>query len=332
MYFIAEIGVNHNGDTNIAKELIDCAKDAGADAVKFQTFSAKKLALKDTPKTKYQKKLDIKTDSHYQMLKRLELSKAQTKNLFNYCAKKKIDFISTPYDVDSAKFLNEIGCRVFKTAAADLVDVFLHEYLSKVAKKVIISVGMSSLGEIEECLKIYESTKVKIVLLHCVSNYPCSDESLNLNVIKTLKLAFDCQVGLSDHSEGYLAGIIACSLGSEYIEKHFTLDRNMEGPDHKASSTPAELKELIKNINRTKIQLGSTIKKVQHEELDMLKISRKSIYACKDIKKGEQIKKSCLKFSRPGGGINPQRVYEIVGKKASKNITKNEKIKNGDFD
>ena len=163
MYFIAEIGVNHNGDLNLAKELIDCAKSAGADAVKFQTFSAKRLALKDTPKTKYQRKLDIKTDTHYQMLKRLELSNQDTKSLFRYCKRKNIDFISTPYDVESAKFLAEIGCKVFKTAAADLVDIFLHEYLSNVAKKVIISVGMSTLGEIEQCLKIYEGKKTKIV-------------------------------------------------------------------------------------------------------------------------------------------------------------------------
>ena len=331
MYVIAEIGVNHNGDVELAKKMIDSAKETGANAVKFQTFSAKKLALKSTPKTKYQKKLDIKTDSHYQMLKRLELSKKSTIELFNYSKRKKIDFISTPYDVGSAKLLSSIGCQVFKTAAADLVDVFLHEYLAKVAKKVIISVGMSTLGEIEDCLKIYEKSNTKIVLLHCVSNYPCSDESLNLKVIQTLKLAFGCDVGLSDHSEGYLAGVLSSALGATYLEKHFTLDKNLEGPDHMASSTPEEFSDLIKNIKRSKKQLGKSMKKVQPEEVDMLKISRKSIYSSKGIKKGTVIKKSHIKFSRPGGGISPQFVYEIIGKKAARNISEDTQIKIGDF-
>ncbi len=331
MYFVAEIGVNHNGNIELAKEMIDAAKNCGADCVKFQSFKANKLAMHDTPKVEYQKCNNDDNESHFEMLSRLEITNYDMVEIYNYCIKKNIDFISTPYDVESAKDLFELGCRTFKTASADIIDYKLHKYLATISHHTIISVGMASLGEIESVLSIYKNSSSKITLLHCVSNYPCSDNSVNMKVIDTLKSSFGVNVGFSDHTIGSVAAILSISFGATFIEKHFTLDKTLPGPDHSASSTPSEFKELVTSCKRAQVMLGDSIKSIQKEEISMREISRKSIYASENINKGDLITSQKLDVIRPGGGLSPMLIPTIDGSIALRNITKGELLRYGDF-
>tara|TARA_B110000977_G_scaffold201071_1_gene293981 strand:+ start:1617 stop:2621 length:1005 start_codon:yes stop_codon:yes gene_type:complete len=331
MYFIAEIGVNHNGCVNLAKEMIDAAKKSGADCVKFQSFDAKKLARKTTPKVEYQKNEENNKETHFEMLSRLQFSKEQIIEVYKYCKEIDIDFISTPYDVDSAKSLHKLGCKVFKTASADIVDFQLHNYLSSSADKVIISLGMANLGEIEDVLSLYAKSTTEIILLHCISNYPCSDESVNINNIITLKSAFHHEVGFSDHTIGNVASVMSICYGANLIEKHFTLDKNLSGPDHAASSTPEEFYSLVNECTRAKKMLGSSIKRIQKEEISMRDVSRKSIYAAEDISLGSIIEIKHLSAIRPGNGLSPMLIPKIVGTKAKSIIKKGDLLKFGDF-
>ncbi len=325
-YVIAEIGVNHDGSISKAIKLIEKAKECGASAVKFQSFKANKLANKQTPKVKYQIKNIGDSESHFDMLKRLELNFHDHKVLKKLCNQLEIDFLSTPYDVESAQLLQKLNVPFFKTASADIVDVFLHRYIASTKIPVAISVGMASLYEIKKTLDIYKRNKSDILLLHCVSNYPCSDESLNLNVIKTLKNKFKIPVGYSDHSIGIEAAICATSMGCQFFEKHFTLDKNDKGPDHKASSTPHEFKKLVNSLNRAFKMLGTKEKNLQEEETEMYKISRKSIRYNREIKKGTMLKEDYLTLKRPGDGICPQKIDKLIGKKINKNVKKGEKV------
>ena len=229
------------------------------------------------------------------MIKNLELSYEDHKILFNYCKKKKILFLSTPYDVESAKFLNNLGVKMFKTASADLIDYSLHNYLAKLRKPVIISTGMSSLVDIKKPYTSIKNRNSKITLLHCVSNYPCSLKSINLNVIYTLK-KFGHIVGYSDHSNDILIPSLAVSAGSKIIEKHFTLNKNLKGPDHKASLNVLEFKKMVKLIRKTEIIMGENIKKIQPEELEMSKISKKKVYILVKTKKKAQKLKLTISF------------------------------------
>ena len=326
-FVIAEIGVNHNNNLILAKRLIDEAKLAGADAVKFQTFKAKNLVIPGTRKVKYQINNNKDKENHYQMIKRLELSYSDHRILFRYCKNKKIKFLSTPYDVQSAKFLNQLGVKVFKTASADLIDYNLHCYLAKTKKPVIISTGMSKINDITKTLKIYKRFKNNnICLLHCVSNYPCSYESINLNCIHTLrKLKFS--VGYSDHSIDNLASCLAVSNGAKIIEKHFTLNKKFIGPDHKASCNPKELQNLIKDIRKTETIMGNEIKKIQTEEKEMSNISKKSLYFKVNKKKNSIIKSRDIISLRPGNGLNPFLITMFIGKKLKKDVYKNDLIK-----
>jgi N,N'-diacetyllegionaminate synthase len=323
-YFIAEIGVNHNGKLALAKQMVDSAKKSGADAVKFQTFKADSLVSPKTPKVKYQRKSIDSKISHYEMIKSLEFSKENHIKIKNYCKKKSIEFISTPYDIESAKFLNKIGCNIFKTSSADIVDLELHEYLAKNKKTVIISTGMSTFEEIGKCIKIYKNNSNKnFILLHCVSNYPCSFNALNLNVIPLMRKKYNCIVGFSDHTKDYEAAKISVSLGGKLIEKHFTVDKKLPGPDQKASILPKNFKEMILQVRKTEIILGKKIKKCQKEELEMKKISRKSITLNKDIKTGQILKKEFVNLKRPGTGLYYSELTKIIGKKVKKDLKKN---------
>lgn len=330
-FVIAEIGVNHNNNIVLAKKLILHAKLAGADAVKFQTFKAENLVLPGTRKVKYQLKYSRDKEDHFQMLKKLELSYENHQKLFDYCKKIRIIFMSTPYDVESAKFLNKIGVKIFKTASADLIDYNLHNYLSKQKKPIIISTGMSTLKDIKRTLKVYKKNQnSNIALLHCVSNYPCNLNSINMNALNELKkLKFT--IGYSDHSDDMLTPCIAVSMGSKIIEKHFTLNKKLKGPDHKASFNPKELKEMIENIQKTKLIMGNSFKKIQPEELEMSKISKKSLYFNKDKTKGSKIVSSDLISLRPGFGINPFFIKSIIGKKLKFNIKKHQIVKYNHF-
>ena len=259
---IAEIGVNHNGDMILAKEMIDAAKESGADVVKFQTFKADKLVAQGTPKVKYQENTTSPEETHYEMIKKLELSLENHFVVKEYCDQLGVEFLSTPYDSDSARFLNdELEVRLFKTASADLIDHPLHEYIASTRKPSIVSVGMATLEEIEQNLSVYKRYEHEdLILLHCVSNYPCSDTSLNLRVLNTLKKHYDFPVGFSDHSIGNEAAILSIAFGAKVIEKHFTLDKSLPGPDHLASSTPKEFKQLVKSVRRAEKMLGSSVK------------------------------------------------------------------------
>lgn len=328
-YIIAEIGVNHNNSFHIAKKLVNLAKKAGADAVKFQTFSAENLAQKYTSKVSYQKKnATNKQESHFQMLKNLEFSKENHLKIFSYCKKKKIDFISTPYDVDSAKFLNKLNVKFFKVASADLIDHKLHNYLSKTNKKVIISTGMATIGEIYNTLKIYsKKKKIKnIALMHCVSNYPCKDNSLNLLNIRNLIDKFNLKVGFSDHSTGFIPSGLSIALGARIIEKHLTVSNNMKGPDHKASLNGKNFIKFVKNIRNVENILGSYNKKIQPEELEMKKISRKALYYSRDLNKGTILKENDIKPLRPPQGILANNFFYFLGKKLISNVRANKKL------
>jgi N,N'-diacetyllegionaminate synthase len=327
VYLIAEIGVNHNGDLNLAKKMIEAAKESGADAVKFQTFSADLLVSPETQKVEYQKKSVPYKETHYEMIKKLEMSKDNHYELYEFCRKLEIDFLSTPYDQESAKFLDKLGVKYFKTASADIIDLPLLQYIALTGRPTIIATGMASLGEIEKAIEIFKNcNNSNFVLLHCVSNYPCSNKSLNMKVMNTLENAFDCPVGFSDHSSGFLASVIAVSLGAKVIEKHFTLDKMMLGPDHMASSTPDEFYELSSKIRETEIILGSSRKKIQDEEIEMSQVSRKKLFASREIKIGDVIKISDLSLMRADGGISATLIDSIIGRRASKNILKKQKV------
>ena len=331
-FIIAEIGVNHNNNMALAKKMISAAKKAGADAVKFQTFNTEEFVTRKTPKVKYQKKYTNPKSSHFDMIKSLELSKSNHKVIKNFCVKKKINFLSTPYDINSAKFLKKLGCKIFKTASADIVDLELHAYLAKNKKKVLISTGMSNLEEINQCVKIYKKySNNNYVLLHCVSNYPCSLKSLNLKAISLIKERFKTKVGYSDHSNGNLAAVASVVLGASVVEKHFTINRGLPGPDQKASSTPNEFSKMVREIRKTELILGKKIKKCQKEELQMSKVSRKSLTLIKNLKKMQVLKRNYLKLKRPGTGIYFNKIDKLLGKKARKDFKKNYQIKEKDF-
>ena len=333
IYFVAEIGVNHCGDVNLAKKMIIAAKRSGADAVKFQTFSAKSLVTPKTPKVKYQESTTSPKESHYEMIKSLELSKDKHYALIDYCKNQKIQFLSTPYDIESAKFLNEIKCDTFKTSSADIVDLHLHSYLAGTGKTVIISTGMANLEEIKDCVQIYQNHSNKnFILLHCVSNYPCSDKSLNMFVLPKLVSTFDCLVGYSDHTIGNRAANISVCLGGVLIEKHFTIDKNLPGPDQKASSLPEEFSLLVKTVQKTQLILGSDEKKCQPEEAQMASVSRKSLTLISPLKKGEKLNEKHISLKRPGTGLLSRELKKLLGRKAKKSLAPNHQIHYEDFD
>jgi len=310
----------------LAKRMIDAAKSAGADAVKFQTFSAEKLVTPGTEKALYHAVNTPVGESHYEMIRKLELGQADHKLLKNYCTKVNIEFLSTPYDIESVEFLEELGVNQYKVASADLIDLTLHKRIVLTGKPTIIATGMATLGEIEETINIYRNYHEDIILLQCVSNYPCSVESLNLRVMKTLESAFQLPVGLSDHSVGNEAAIVSIALGAKVIEKHFTLDKKLNGPDHKASSTPKEFASLVSSIRKAEKILGNRIKICQREEEDNLRISRKSVTLNRKMKEREIIKESDLIMKRPGSGLTANAIPRIVGMRARKSLPANHQL------
>lgn len=320
-FLIAEIGVNHNGDLGLAKEMIREAKRAGADAVKFQTFTAESLVTRATPKVGYQENTTSPDESHYEMIERLELGRPEHVALFDYCGDLDIEFISTPYDIDSARFLNDLGVKTFKTASADLVDLPLQRYIASTGKPTLVATGMASLGEIEQVVDIYEArNNPHLLLLHCVSAYPCSDSALNLRAMNTLCAAFGTPVGYSDHSEGPMASVLSVAFGAKVIEKHFTLDKNMPGPDHRASSTPEEFRDLVDHVRRAEVMLGSPRKTRQPEEEQMASVSRKSLVLGRPVKAGQMLVLDDLRLMRPGTGIGASAIDSVVGKLAVKDM------------
>lgn len=325
-FIIAEAGVNHNGDINIARRLVEAAVEAGADAIKFQTFKAENLVTKDAPKAEYQKNI-IHEESQFEMLKKLELSLEEHFWLKNYCDEKKIMFLSTPFDFESVDLLETVNVPIYKVSSGDLTNIPLIKYISKKNKPIVLSTGMANLLEVEEAIEAIKSvSNVKIILLHCTSNYPTEYEDVNLNSMITLKNAFHLDVGYSDHTIGLEVPIAAVAMGARVIEKHFTLDKNMEGPDHKASVDIRELSQMVTSIRNIEQAFGDGIKKCNKNEENTKKVARKSVVAKKNIKIGEVIQYDMLTCKRPSGGILPKYMCELVGKKALNDIDKDSLI------
>ncbi len=328
-FIIAEAGVNHNGSLELARKMIDAAVDAGTDAVKFQTFKTEKLVSKNAPKADYQKISTGSSESQFEMIKKLELDGNAHKSLFSYCREKKIQFLSSPFDLDSIDLLDKLGMEIFKIPSGEITNL---PYLRKIGglnKKVIMSTGMADLKEVEDAIDVLKNagTELKnITVLHCNTEYPTPFEDVNLKAMQTIAAAFKVKVGYSDHTLGIEIPIAAVVLGASVIEKHFTLDKNMEGPDHKASLEPHELKAMSKAIRNIENALGDGIKKPSPSELKNKSIARKSIVAAHDIKKGEVFTNKHINVKRPGTGISPMLWDEIVGKISTKDYHEDDLI------
>lgn len=328
VYIIAEAGVNHNGDIQLAKKLCDVAKDAGVDAVKFQTWKTENIVTQEAPLAAYQEQnISSKGDSQFEMLKKLELSYDDFVELQNYCETIGVRFLSTPDDEESLEFLSGLNLDFIKIGSGEVNNI---PYLRKIGAKkqpVILSTGMSFLGDIERAYNILlESGASSVKLLHCTSNYPCPMNEVNLNAMLTLKAAFKCEVGYSDHTLGIEVPIAAVALGATIIEKHFTLDKNMDGPDHKASLNPEELKEMVQSIRNIEIALGNGIKCPNNSETKTSKVVWKSIVAAKIIEKGSVFTEENLTVKRTGEGI-PASLWDLViGKKAKRTFMSDEVI------
>jgi len=326
-FIIAEAGVNHNGDINLARKLIDAARDAGADAVKFQTFTAEAIATKGAEKAPYQKEASGTGESQYDMLKKLELSKEAHRELKNYAEKQGIIFLSTPFDEASIDLLDGLGVPAFKVASGEITNLPLIKYIAKKKKPVIMSTGMSTLDEIGEVLEFLHNEGAKeIILLHCVSVYPAKIEDMNLRVMVSLRRTFGLPVGLSDHTTSITVPVAAVALGACVIEKHFTLDRNLPGPDHQASLEPQELKQMVKSTREVEMALGDGVKRLTPDEIENKKVTRRSIVAKIDIPNGVTITKEMLAIRRPGNGLEAKFMNLVIGKTTQKDIKSGEAI------
>ncbi|MBT4775958.1 MAG: N-acetylneuraminate synthase [Crocinitomicaceae bacterium] len=331
---IAEAGVNHNGSIETAKKLIDAAARAGADYVKFQTFNAEKLVDKFTRKAKYQEKNTGK-GSQYEMLKNLELTNQEYLELCRYCNLKNIKFLSTAFDVDSLTFLvNDIGIDLIKIPSGEITNYFLLTKIALFNLPTVMSTGMSTLAEIERTLNFLIRNgleKKNLILLQCTTAYPTPMEEVNLRAMLTLAKKFDVSVGYSDHTNGIEVSVASVAMGACLVEKHFTLDNNMEGPDHKASLNPSELVQLVSSIRNVELALGSTEKKITPTEKENQLIARKSLFYISNLKKGDELILDYFEAKRPGTGINPLELESILGKTLLKDISKGDLVNNSDY-
>lgn len=311
---IAEAGVNHNGDVNLAKELIDAAVDSGADAVKFQTYISEMCISGRAPKAAYQNETTGNNESQLEMLKRYELPFAAFTELKEYCEKKRIIFMSTPFDSLCVDFLYKIGMDIFKIPSGEITNYPLLKQIGNLHRKVIMSTGMSVMKEINQAIDILRgSGTTDITLLHCNSQYPTPITDVNLLAMVSMHEETGLPVGYSDHTQGIEVPIAATAMGATVIEKHFTLDKHMEGPDHRASLEPCELRQMVEGIRKIEQALGTGIKEVSLSERENINIARKSIVAACDINKGEIFTEKNLTTKRPGTGISPMRWEEIIG-------------------
>ena len=324
VFIIAEAGVNHNGSFDLAKQLVDKACEAGVDCVKFQTFKSENLVNKNAQKAEYQIENTRNNDSQFSMLKQLELSFEDFIELKKYCDSKGIMFLSTPFDLESIDFLATLNMPLFKIPSGEITNLPYLRKINSYKRDVILSTGMATLQEIKDALNVLKDCKVS--LLHCTTEYPCPYESVNMKAMETLKKHFNLPVGYSDHTKGIEIPVMAVSIGAEIIEKHFTLDKNMEGPDHKASLEPDELKNMVQAIRNVEKAFGTGIKEPQEAEKKNMDIARKSIVAKCDIKKGDIFTEDNLTVKRPGNGICPMKWDEIIGTKANKDYKEDELI------
>lgn len=326
-FIIAEAGVNHNGDMNLAKQMIDAAAESGVDAIKFQTFKTDKLILKNIEKAPYQKLTTNSVETQYEMLKRLEVTREQTNVLMEYCKKKEILFLSTPFEKTSLDELDELGVSAFKVAATDLTNIQFLKQVAKKGKPIILSAGMCYLEEVRKALEALYPINKDVILLQCTANYPIHDTEANINVIRTFKKTFDILVGYSDHSQGVGASPYAVAAGAKVIEKHFTLDKDMEGPDHKASVTPDELKQLVADIRRVENYLGDGVKMPTCSEQMTRKSLQKCLVAQKEIKQGEMFDEENIVAKRTNGvGISALYYENVIGRIANHSYAPDEII------
>ena len=325
VFIIAEAGVNHNGRLDLAYKLIDVARDAGADAIKFQTFKAENVVSKLADKAEYQKKTTGSDKSQLEMIKKLEISFEDFIKLKKYCDKKGIMFLSTPFDHQSIDFLYDL-VDIYKIPSGEIINYPYLKYIAAKNKPLIMSTGMANLGEIEEAINIIRSvnSEAQISLLHCTTNYPTPYEEVNLKAMQTLAAAFKLPVGYSDHTLGIEVPVAAVAMGAKIIEKHFTLDKNLPGPDHKASLEPDELKGMVKAIRNIEMSFGDGIKKPNKSEIEIMKVTRRSLIATRDIRAGEIIKESDVAIKRPGIGIQPKFKDIVIGMKLINGIRQDE--------
>lgn len=327
VFVIAEAGVNHNGDIEIAKKLVDTAVWAGADAVKFQTFHAEKLVCRNAEKAEYQMETTQKAESQFDMLKRLELTPDMHEQLIDYCEDRKIKFLSTPFDIESMDYLVRCGVDIIKIPSGEITNYPYLVNAGKTREKVILSSGMSSLDEVRNAVCVLrENGSMDITVLHCNTEYPTPYEDVNLRAMQTIKDELGVSVGYSDHTAGIEIPIAAVALGAAVIEKHFTLDKNMEGPDHKASLEPDELREMIRAIRNIELSLGDGRKIPSASEKKNMDIVRKSIVAKRDIVRGELLTEENMTTKRPGSGLSPMRWREVIGTKAVRNFKEDDLI------
>jgi N,N'-diacetyllegionaminate synthase len=329
VFIIAEAGVNHNGSIDNAYRLIDVAVEAGANAIKFQTFKAENLVSKGADKADYQKQTSGESESQFEMIKKLELDVDAHKKLIKYCDEKDIMFLSTPFDHDSINLLNELGLKIFKIPSGEITNLPYLRHIGSLAKQVILSTGMSTLQEVSDALTILADAGAKkenITVLHANTMYPTPMEDVNLNAMQTMRQKFNVAVGYSDHTLGIEVDIAAVTMGASIIEKHFTLDKTMKGPDHKASLEPGELKAMVTSIRNVENALGDGIKLPSRSEQPNMIVARKSILAGQVIKKGDILTEENVVIKRPGNGISPMKWDEIVGSVAIKDYQVDEII------
>ncbi len=326
-FIIAEAGVNHNGSFELAKQLIDKAVWAGVDCIKFQTFNSKNLVSKNAQKADYQKKKTDSNESQLEMLKKLELSKEQFIELKKYCQEKNIMFLSTPFDLESIDFLASIGVNIWKVPSGEITNYPFLRAIGQRKESVIMSTGMCTLEEVRDAVSVLTKFGTSnITLLHCTTEYPAPFDSVNMKAMQTLKKEFGYKIGYSDHTNGIEIPVAAVAMGACVIEKHFTLDRNMEGPDHKASLGPDELKQMVQSIRNVELSLGNGVKEPSEAEKKNIAIARKSIVAACDIKKGDIFTEKNITAKRPGTGLSPMKWEDVLGKIAVRDFSEDEII------
>jgi len=328
VFIIAEAGVNHNGNISLAKELISEANKSGANCVKFQTFKAERVVVNDAPKAEYQTKTTNFNESQLEMLKKLELNEDAHRELIEFCHKTGIMFLSTPYNKKDVDLLDQLGVDAFKLSSIHIVEPDFISYVAEKGKPILMSTGMATLSEVDEAVRIFRQIRNddQLILLQCTTNYPSLSEHANLNSIKTMNCAFNLHVGYSDHTQTHTACIVAVALGAKIIEKHFTLDKKLEGPDHSSSETPESFKQLVNYIREAEQTLGSGRKEPVDIEIRNAKGMRRSIVAVKKLCKGDIITNDCIEFKRPATGISPRLLDQIIGRKLRINLEKNSLI------
>lgn len=328
VFIIAEAGVNHNGSLDLGLRLVDAAKASGADAVKFQTFRADLIATPLAQKASYQQRTTSSAESQFEMLRRLELDAAAHQRLIDHCRQNGIQFLSSPFDMQSADLLASLGVPLFKVPSGEITNLPFLEHLARKGRPLILSTGMSTLGEVEEAVHVLQSAGAdQVTLLHCVTEYPAPYAEVNLRAMLTLKSAFGLPVGYSDHTPGAEIAIAAAALGAEVIEKHLTLDRSLPGPDHSASLEPNELRQMVAAIRHVEAALGTGIKAPAPCELPNLLVARKSVVAARSLPVGHQMKAGDLDIKRPGNGLAPKFLPALIGRTLRSPVEKDEIIK-----